>query len=171
MRVRFSIAGLVVVTLVVACAGEPVQFDPSDDPPVQLQEETVPTMPDNTIEPPEPTTTQPPISEEPPSTSAPAIPPAPGTLADQAVTDLASRLGLDPGQITVVSWEEVTWRDGSIGCPQPGMVYTQALVNGSKIVLEVDGVEYHYHQGGNRDLFLCEQPATQKSPPSTNLDL
>jgi hypothetical protein len=53
------------------------------------------------------------------------------------------------------------------------MRYTQAIVNGSKIVLEVDGVEYRYHQGGNRELFLCEQPTLDKgvAPPTTSLDL
>ena len=79
-------------------------------------------------------------------------------VAQPAVTDLAERLGVDESAITVVSVEEVTWSDGSIGCPEPGMMYTQALVNGTLVVLEVEGKEYEYHSGGARGLFYCETP-------------
>ena len=57
-----------------------------------------------------------------------------------------------------MSTDEVTWRDGSIGCPEPGMNYTQALVPGIRVVLELDGVRYEYHAGGARSIFLCENP-------------
>jgi len=86
--------------------------------------------------------------------SSPEVDPA----AQPAVTDLAARLGVDESEIAVVSVEEVTWSDGSIGCPEPGMMYTQALVNGSLVILEVDGTRYEYHSGGGRDLFYCENP-------------
>ena len=79
-------------------------------------------------------------------------------VAQPAVTDLAERLGVDESAITIVSVEEVTWSDGSIGCPEPGMMYTQALVNGTLVVLEVEGKEYEYHSGAARDLFFCEDP-------------
>lgn len=114
-------------------------------------------MPNNTTDPP---------NEEIPTTNA-GEPTPQATLAEQAVAMLADHLDITADDITVVSWEEVTWPDGSIGCPQPGMRYTQAIVNGSKVVLEVDGVEYAYHQGGGRDLFLCEQAGVEKSPPPT----
>lgn len=96
------------------------------------------------------------------STPTPSEPATPGPI-EQAKADLVGRLGVDPGQVTVVSREEVTWRDGSLGCPQPGMRYTQALVNGSRIILEVDGKRYHYHSGGRRGPFLCTDP----QPPLT----
>jgi hypothetical protein len=82
-----------------------------------------------------------------------------GVTAD-AVRDLSRRLDLAPEQITVVSAEEVTWRDGSIGCPQPGMMYTQSLTDGSRVVLEAGGRRYEYHAGGRRPAFLCENPET-----------
>ena len=74
-----------------------------------------------------------------------------------AIDDLRERLGDPSAEVTVVSVEEVDWPDGSIGCPQPGMVYTQAIVNGMKIVLTHAGIRYNYHQGGSRDLFYCPQ--------------
>lgn len=76
----------------------------------------------------------------------------------QAVADLAEREGVEPSEITVVSREEVTWRNGSLGCAEPGMAYTQALVDGSRIVLGLAGRDYEYHAGGGRPPFLCERP-------------
>lgn len=85
-------------------------------------------------------------------------PPPPSGPAEQAKADLVKRLGVDAGQVTVVSSAEVMWRDGSLGCPEPGMHYTQALVNGSRIVLESGGKQYHYHSGPSRPPFLCTNP-------------
>jgi hypothetical protein len=80
-----------------------------------------------------------------------------GTAAD-AVDDLSSRLGIDRSQIRVVTHEEVTWRDGSIGCPKPGMMYPQVLTDGTRVVLEAQGRQYEYHAGGRRSAFLCDNP-------------
>jgi hypothetical protein len=72
-----------------------------------------------------------------------------------ARADLARRLGVDPGELEVVSVEEVAWPDGSLGCPEPGMSYTQAVVEGSKVVLGHDGRVYVYHSGDDDQPFLC----------------
>ncbi len=98
--------------------------------------------------------------------SPPSTPPGSGGgsgprgTADElaAVADLAARQGVEATAITVVSTDEVTWRDGSMGCPEPGMNYTQALVPGIRVILELDGVRYEYHSGGGRSMFLCEKP-------------
>jgi hypothetical protein len=74
------------------------------------------------------------------------------------ISDLAAMLGVDESTIEVVAWEEVVWSDGAIGCPQPGMSYTQALVDGTRIVLDHDGTRYDYHSGGGRDPFYCANP-------------
>lgn len=75
-----------------------------------------------------------------------------------AVDDLAQRLGVSPDEIEVGPLEEVTWRDGAIGCPQPGQSYTQALVPGARLILVVDGTQYAYHGEGDEPLFYCEDP-------------
>lgn len=90
----------------------------------------------------------------------PVPPPA---SVDVAIADLADRLSIDPSEIEVVSVEEVTWPDGSLGCPEPGMVYTQALVNGQRIVLLAEGIEYEYHSGGARDPFYCPPQYVQSA--------
>jgi hypothetical protein len=89
------------------------------------------------------------------------VPPGVGNdnpLVRLAKEDLAERLGIPIGEIAVVHIQEVTWRDGSLGCPQPGMFYTQALVNGTLLQLEHDGIIYQYHSGGSGAPFLCENP-------------
>jgi hypothetical protein len=99
-----------------------------------------------------------------PTVSSTPRPETPGTTGPesgpvgQAKADLAKRLGVEAAQVTLVSSSEVTWPDGSLGCPEPGMNYTQALVPGSRIILEAAGKQYHYHSGGTRPPFLCENP-------------
>lgn len=92
--------------------------------------------------------------------------PPPSTGEDQetelAKADLAARLGIDETQIEVVRREAVVWRDGSLGCPQPGEMYTQALVEGTYLELQADGTIYAYHSGEGRPPFLCED---SEGPP------
>jgi hypothetical protein len=84
----------------------------------------------------------------------------------QAVTDLAGRLGLPAAAIEVVRREEVTWPNGSLGCPQPGMVYKQQLVNGSRLLLTAQGVEYAYHAGGSGHFRYCADPQPPLPTPA-----
>jgi hypothetical protein len=95
------------------------------------------------------------------STTTPASDPSPydpalQSLVDAALADLAGRLGVEESAITVVSAEAVVWPDGAIGCPQPGMVYTQVQVEGAKVVLDHQGTTFAYHSGGGKPVFLCE---------------
>ena len=75
-------------------------------------------------------------------------------LVDLAKADLAERLGITVDVIRLVSYEELVWPDSSLGCPQPGMEYLQVLYDGARIILDVDGMQYNYHSGGERGLFL-----------------
>jgi hypothetical protein len=93
------------------------------------------------------------------------------SVVNQAIEDLSARLRVASGEIEVDSAVEVTWPDGSLGCPEPGKVYTQALVDGWLIVLVNDGERYAYHQGGDGDPFLCEIPGNTKFvPPKGSID-
>ncbi len=107
-----------------------------------------------------PATTKVPLTVPPAggSPEAPVFEPGDDPVAF-AIADLAVRLGVAEVEIELVDQQEVMWRDGSIGCPQPGFSYTQALVDGSRIVLSYDGVTYSYHQGRGRAPFWCENPA------------
>jgi len=78
--------------------------------------------------------------------------------ATLAVQNLSERLGVEPGEIRLVREEDVVWRDGSLGCPKKDMSYTQALVEGTIIVLIVNDVKYEFHSGHNRAPFYCSNP-------------
>jgi hypothetical protein len=78
-----------------------------------------------------------------------------GAVVRAARADAARLTGLEPGAIEVVSAEPVTWRDGSLGCPQPGRLYTMALVPGYRVVLRVQGRQYDYHAGARGAPLLC----------------
>ena len=54
----------------------------------------------------------------------------------RTLADAENRTPTARADIKVLSAEAVTWPDGSLGCPQPGMMYTQALVPGFRIVLQ-----------------------------------
>jgi hypothetical protein len=82
-----------------------------------------------------------------------------------ATQDLARRLEVPSEEISLIDITAVVWSDGSLGCPQPDMFYTQALVEGTRIRLQVDDVIYHYHSGGNQEPFLCENPADVRGGP------
>ena len=63
---------------------------------------------------------------------------------------------IDASDVELVSVEAVTWNDGSLGCGKPGEVYTQALVDGFRVVVEVDGHEYDYRVPQDGEPRLCE---------------
>jgi hypothetical protein len=90
----------------------------------------------------------------------PSVSTAPSGPVEQAKTDLAGRLGVPVEQVSVVSTEEVTWPDSSLGCPQPGMNYAQVLTEGTRTILSAGGRQYSYHSGPRRPPFLCENPRT-----------
>lgn len=79
-------------------------------------------------------------------------------MRDAVVAQASEETGVDAGEIRVLSAEAVTWSDGAIGCPQEGMSYTQALVPGFRVVLDVAGEEMHYHAGGDGIFFACDDP-------------
>lgn len=81
---------------------------------------------------------------------------------------LAAELEVDPNDIKLAGIESVTWRSGAMGCPKPGMMYTQALVPGVLIMLTVDGTAYRYHAAPMGEPFYC--PSNRAESPSPNSD-
>lgn len=110
------------------------------------------------------------MSEPTPSASASTRPPfqtaTPGPVAptgtptvvpqarwDALVADLSAR-GVTSTP-TLVSAEAVTFSDGSLGCASPGQSYTQALVDGMRVVVTADGQTYDYRFGSDDTPKLC----------------
>jgi hypothetical protein len=82
-----------------------------------------------------------------------------------ARADAAARLGLSPDALEVLSAESVTWSDGSLGCPAPGRVYTQALVPGYRVRLRGPAGELAYHASTRGALVLCPAARAQQPLP------
>ncbi len=72
-----------------------------------------------------------------------------------ARADAARRSGVAAESLLLISAEGVTWSDGSLGCPQPDMMYTQALVPGYRVRLRGPAGEMDYHASARGALVLC----------------
>lgn len=82
------------------------------------------------------------------------------TLTDEvqaAIADAAQRFGVPEEEVAVAGALDVVWADGSLGCPEDGMAYTQALVEGYLLTLEVEGRRVAYHGEDGVAPFLCER--------------
>ena len=96
---------------------------------------------------------------------------SPVSLNDQIAyskQDLAQRQGEDVDSILIVAARQVTWRSGALGCPGQGMAYTQALVPGVLIVLQVGDEHFSYHARRDEIPFYCpweraETPASMEA--------
>jgi hypothetical protein len=89
---------------------------------------------------------------------------APAGVIEAARADAAKRSGLPPAQLQLLAAESVTWPDGSLGCPQKGMLYTQALVPGYRVKLRVGKEVWDYHAGERGAVMLC--PPGQSHEPA-----
>lgn len=73
---------------------------------------------------------------------------------------LGRDLGIDVRRISVAKADVADWRDGSLGCPRPGMSYTQALVSGYRVLLSVASATYELHVAGDRAV-RCDRAASK----------
>ena len=139
-------------------ATEPASPSPSGDPP----------LPTATDAPEAQTGVQPvsPIPIEPtPLEPAPLTGKVPQELLQAVIEDLLGRIDASREAVVVDQAGAVTWRDGSLGCPQPGMMYTQALVPGYQIVLRVGEETFDYHASDGGYFVLCAPGMAEEPLP------
>jgi hypothetical protein len=87
----------------------------------------------------------------------------PKGILDPILKEAASLASVAPEQLVVVRAEPVVWNDGSLGCPEPGMEYTQALVHGYWVVIRAIGKTYDFRVGRDGSFRLC--PEGMGRPP------
>ncbi|MGI9609548.1 MAG: hypothetical protein ACR2NL_04560 [Acidimicrobiia bacterium] len=75
---------------------------------------------------------------------------------EAALLDLTGRIG-DDTVVEVIAAHGLTWPDGSLGCPQPDMSYTQALVDGYRIEFAEGANRFIYHGALGSMPFLCAE--------------
>lgn len=106
-----------------------------------------------------------PATDEEDAAMTAAVPP---DLLGAAISDAVRRTSAARGDVEVVTAEAVTWSDGSMGCPQPGLAYTQALVPGYRIVLRAAGQTLNYHVGGKGGPSFCPpERVVAPAPPGS----
>jgi hypothetical protein len=81
----------------------------------------------------------------------------PHQLMEAILSDAAARSGTLREAFALVRAEAVRWGDGSLGCPEPGVMYTQAVIEGYWVVLDGEGKEFDYRATGTGSFILCEQ--------------
>jgi len=88
----------------------------------------------------------------------------PQRILDLILNEAAALAKVPREQLAIVRAESVVWSDGSLGCSEPGMMYTQALVNGYWVIIEAVGRKYDYRVDSSGSFRLC--PEGRGQPPS-----
>jgi hypothetical protein len=83
----------------------------------------------------------------------------------QALQDATRRTGIDASRLRLVLAETVLWPDGALGCPQSGMAYTQALVDGYRIHIAAGETLLHYHGSLRGQPRFCPAELVQAPSP------
>lgn len=86
-------------------------------------------------------------------------------IVGPVVADASELTGWPVSEIVVVSCAEVTWPDGSLGCPQPGMLYPQALVDGYRVIVRAGGRDLDYRVRGPGWFRRCLPGSKDDVPP------
>ena len=79
----------------------------------------------------------------------------PQGILDPILKEAATLAKVDRAQLVIARAESVVWNDGSLGCPEPGMMYIQALLNGYWVVIEAAGQNYDFRVGNRGSFILC----------------
>lgn len=149
MKHRWFLYLFMIVIVLASCGVQPAS-DSQDESPQDPQ----PVPPQEMVQ--EPTSTPDSILPEPTQQEAVDFSSAPvNKFVDLAKNDLVKTLSIDSAQIDLIETQEIIWPDAALGCPKPGVFYTQGTVPGYRIRLSVAGAEYIYHTDLNGRVLQC----------------
>jgi hypothetical protein len=86
---------------------------------------------------------------------AAVVAPTLASITEAVLADAASQTGLEKAALTVEGAEEVTWADGSLGCPSPSLSYTMAQVPGYRVRVRAGDRVLDYHANRRGHFVLC----------------
>ncbi len=145
---KFTLVSMMVIMMLLAACGQP-----APDTSVRPTESPLPTAPVSPISP----------------LPAPQFAPDAETQElGKLQAQVAEQVGISATALTLISVEEVTWPDASLGCPQPDMMYAQVLTPGWRMMfMDAQGKEYQVHTSEDRKHFIvCELPDELALPPT-----
>src|SRR5689334_7890135 len=79
----------------------------------------------------------------------------PRVVRRAVVADAARRFQVAESAVVLVNAEQVTWGDGSLGCPQPDRSYTQMLVEGYRVTATTAAGRLLYHTDTRGNVVTC----------------
>ncbi|MBL8055572.1 MAG: hypothetical protein JNK29_02685 [Anaerolineales bacterium] len=171
MSLRFRLICLVLSAPLAVAACRPLDLTPVEGPAAPASATSPPAAPSPTpaVSPsPLPPTSTPAVTPLPtlprtlatvPPTAAPVLGEVPADLMARLRADVEAQSGGPAASLELIRAEAMTWSDGSLGCPQPGMFYTQALEEGYWVVWRApDGREYDYRLTQRGAFVLCPGP-------------
>ncbi len=88
----------------------------------------------------------------------------PREVRHAVVADAAKRFNVAESAVVLTRAEQVTWPDGSLGCPQPGRMYTQMLVAGFRVAAKTTEGELTYHTDARGNIVSCASGMAGQRP-------
>lgn len=80
----------------------------------------------------------------------------PPELMSMILDDAAGRTGVPADDLVPVRADQIVWNDGSLGCPRPGEVYTEALVRGYWVILRAGDQTLDYRAADTGYFVFCD---------------
>jgi hypothetical protein len=101
------------------------------------------------------------VAATPPPTSAPTEVSS-AAAQEAAIQALSVKYNIPADQIKVVSIEPVTWPNGCLGVVIPGVMCTDVVTDGYRIIMEANGQQYEFHTNldGTSVIDAAQQLAT-----------
>ena len=82
---------------------------------------------------------------------------------------LISETGANASDVRLLSFEQAEWTSGALGCPEPGVFYTQALVSGWKYLIALGDQVYEFHADDSGDTLVNCTARAQRAEGAINL--
>ena len=79
----------------------------------------------------------------------------PRAVRRAVVADAAKRFNVAESAVVLARAEQLTWSDGSLGCPEPGVAYTQVLVAGFRVDATTSAGTLTYHTDSRGRVVSC----------------
>lgn len=83
--------------------------------------------------------------------------PAAQPAVDKAMEEAVKHTSLAPADIKVVQVEAREWPDSALGCPQPGLMYSQIVTPGYLVVVQAGTRVLEYHSDTRGRVVLCQE--------------
>lgn len=108
--------------------------------------------------------------ERAPTSDAGTIEPVAGSVPTDLLEEIrahaAAVAAVEPDRVELRLAERVTWPDGSLGCPEPGVEYTLEPVPGFRVQVAAAGRLLGYHADMTGRFFLCDPARLRKPGPA-----